>query len=384
MAVNKVKINGEVKLDLTADTVTHSDLKKGVTAHSKSGAVITGTLEVPDQQTKTVELSMASGNQVISPDSGKFLSEVTVNKPDTLIPANIKKDVVIGGVTGTMEASAQSETWVWNETITAPETAVFYSGAFTFVYQGKTVEFTTVRIAPQSSTTPIKPFNMRYIGKISSSSVNISAYYSDEFGNEGWGDNAYRKITFLEPPTGDFLVYLQANAVKQPSDSALQPSKSLTVTSNGTVSITPDAPYDAMEKVDLTVNVAGSGGSGHSVTFPEEIGNSSIGASLDPVFNIIHADGTLETYNGFSGIAGKTFQNVLSLNVSLTGYYIVFKMTLGSGRCIVYNAIAVVSQGIQLMAPGDESAASMGSGNARVFSPVEDIVISSCRFYDTD
>ncbi|MDY5912564.1 MAG: hypothetical protein SPJ62_11300 [Inconstantimicrobium porci] len=60
------------------------------------------------EQTKTIDLSMASGNQIISPDSGKVLSKVTVNKPSTLIPDNIKKDVNIGGVVGTLESSSSS------------------------------------------------------------------------------------------------------------------------------------------------------------------------------------------------------------------------------------------------------------------------------------
>ena len=55
-------------------------------------------------QAKTVDLSMASGNQVIAPDEGYSLSEVTVTKPATLIPENIKKDVNVGGVVGTMES----------------------------------------------------------------------------------------------------------------------------------------------------------------------------------------------------------------------------------------------------------------------------------------
>ena len=40
---------------------------------------------------------------------------------------------------------------------------------------------------------------------------------------------------------------------------AVQPSKALTVTSNGTTTITPDAPYDAIKQVDLTVDVSGGG-----------------------------------------------------------------------------------------------------------------------------
>ena len=37
-------------------------------------------------------------------------------------------------------------------------------------------------------------------------------------------------------------------------------SKSVTYTSNGTATITPDAPYDALSSVDVTVNVSGGGG----------------------------------------------------------------------------------------------------------------------------
>lgn len=106
--------------------------------------ILRGTLReltIPDSQTKTMDLDMASGDQVVKPDSGKVLSQVTVKKPITFTAENIKKDVNIGGVVGTL-------------------------------------------------TVP-----------------------------------------------------------------AIQPSKSLTITSNGTVSVTPDAPYDAFKKVDVTVDV---------------------------------------------------------------------------------------------------------------------------------
>ena len=73
-----------------------------------------------------------------------------------------------------------------------------------------------------------------------------------EFDNE-----AYRKLTFDTPPTGDLLTWLQSNAVKQPDGTAVQDTKALTITSNGTVSVTPDAPYDGLSSVDVTVNVSG-------------------------------------------------------------------------------------------------------------------------------
>ena len=52
MAVNKIVINNEVQIDLTADTVTPSTLASGITAHDKTGAVITGTMaSSPDAPT---------------------------------------------------------------------------------------------------------------------------------------------------------------------------------------------------------------------------------------------------------------------------------------------------------------------------------------------
>ena len=45
MSVNKVVVNGEAIIDLSADTVTANKLAAGYTAHDKSGAVITGTMD---------------------------------------------------------------------------------------------------------------------------------------------------------------------------------------------------------------------------------------------------------------------------------------------------------------------------------------------------
>lgn len=45
MAVSKVVYSGKVLVDLTADTVTAGSLKKGITAHDKSGAPIVGELD---------------------------------------------------------------------------------------------------------------------------------------------------------------------------------------------------------------------------------------------------------------------------------------------------------------------------------------------------
>ena len=103
--VSKCSYYGKVLLDLTGDTVTASTLKKGATAHDATGTKITGTMTIPDSQAKTMDLNMASGDQVVKPDSGKVLSQVTVKKPSTFTAENIKKDVNIGGVVGTYAGS---------------------------------------------------------------------------------------------------------------------------------------------------------------------------------------------------------------------------------------------------------------------------------------
>lgn len=78
--------------------------------HNVSGKA-SANVNVPatPTQEKTVDLAMASGNQVISPDAGKNLSKVTVTKPSTLVAENIKTGVSIGGVTGTLEAKKEEE-----------------------------------------------------------------------------------------------------------------------------------------------------------------------------------------------------------------------------------------------------------------------------------
>lgn len=112
--VNKVAVNGKTVLDLSGDTVYPAMLAKGITAHDKSGAKITGTLTVPGQETRNVELNMQSGNQAIVSSTGMLMKQVTVVKPGTFLPENIKKGVNIGGVVGTLESGggSQSETWV--------------------------------------------------------------------------------------------------------------------------------------------------------------------------------------------------------------------------------------------------------------------------------
>ena len=74
-----------------------------------SGVTVTTNVPLTPTEEKTVDLSMTSGNQVITPTSGKVISKATIKKPATMIPANIRKDVNIGGVVGTMVEEHHTE-----------------------------------------------------------------------------------------------------------------------------------------------------------------------------------------------------------------------------------------------------------------------------------
>lgn len=61
MAVNKVKLsNGETLIDISGDTVAPETLGEFVTAHDKTGALITGTAKVGTAETWVFELENGS------------------------------------------------------------------------------------------------------------------------------------------------------------------------------------------------------------------------------------------------------------------------------------------------------------------------------------
>ena len=86
-------------------TIIENGTNKLLPDEGKTFSEVTVITDVPskEEEAKEVDLAMASGNQIINPTSGKTLSQVVVKKPATMLPENIKKDVNIGGVTGTLE-----------------------------------------------------------------------------------------------------------------------------------------------------------------------------------------------------------------------------------------------------------------------------------------
>ena len=79
MAVNKVEINGEVKLDLTQDTVTENTLLKGVTAHNAAGNPVEGkVVTTPVPKTSNLLKGDGAGGIGVATPGTDYLTEAPV------------------------------------------------------------------------------------------------------------------------------------------------------------------------------------------------------------------------------------------------------------------------------------------------------------------
>lgn len=137
---NKIIFGDKTLIDLTGDTVTAGTMLKGATTHDKSGAAITGTCtydsdttdatvsvaEILEMQTAYARGAKITGtmvnnsgmdNKTITSITDKASiaigyhdgsGSVTIDSKEAakLIPANIKKDITVLGVTGTYGGEA--------------------------------------------------------------------------------------------------------------------------------------------------------------------------------------------------------------------------------------------------------------------------------------
>lgn len=243
---------------------------------------------------------MANANQVII--NGETILDL---RSDTVTPETLQKGYTAHDksgtkIIGTLEASSSGgakETWVLNSAAD-PSSSVQDVVTFNVDFTSNGLSFSSIVLST----------NLR--AQISYDSTTVKMLGR-------WASEAYRKLTFDTPPTGDLLTWLQANGVKQSDDTAVQDTKALTITSNGTVSVTPDAPYDALKKVDVTVDVASGGGT--------ETTSLSVTAYTDNVDRPVNC--VWQTGGGWIFSSG--FESSTSFTVPdvMVGGYVIFTQT---------------------------------------------------------
>lgn len=154
MAKNKIIYGGTVLIDLTADTVTADKLAEGITAHDKSGDIITGTntydSDTSDDTAAVAEIlsgktAHARGVQLTGtmPNNGAVTGTISTKAQEYTVPlgyhdgsgkvsissteqakiiaTNIRQGVTILGVEGTM--SGQEDVNAQSKTVTPATTA---------------------------------------------------------------------------------------------------------------------------------------------------------------------------------------------------------------------------------------------------------------------
>ena len=125
-------------------------------------------------------------------------------------------------------------------------------------------------------------------------------------------------------------------------------SKSVTYTSNGTATITPDEGYDGLKKVDVTVDVAGSGGGGE--TAENVVITSYLPSYLNGYIQIcgIDKDGNRILLNGYTTPVSVKKNTPLMIRISeyhyaiISGQYTVLG-TYAPGRQIIIDSPGIIS-----------------------------------------
>lgn len=165
---NKIIYGGKTLIDLTGDTITPADLANGVTAHDKTGAVITGT-NTKDSDTSDATVAVAEilsgktayvrGTKVTGtmPNNGSIKDTIS-DKDDVITTAqgyhdgsgnvqidpvekakivaeNIREGVEILGVTGTMSGSEDEKPQTKTVTPKTTEQKVIPDEGFTCLTQ---------------------------------------------------------------------------------------------------------------------------------------------------------------------------------------------------------------------------------------------------------
>lgn len=166
--INKIIYGGRTLIDLTGDTITPDKLAEGITAHDKSGAVITGTNTydsntqdatatvaeilssktayargtkltgtMPNNGSQTGVISTKTGSVSIKQGYHDGSGTVTISEIEQakLIPDNIREGITILDVEGTMSGTEDAKPQAKSVTPTTTEQVVLPDEGYNYLSQ---------------------------------------------------------------------------------------------------------------------------------------------------------------------------------------------------------------------------------------------------------
>lgn len=173
------------------------------------------------------------------------------------------------------------------------------------------------------------------------------------YSNDAWRSQADRKFVFDQPTTGTLRTWLETNAVLQGDNLAIEPSKKVKITSDGTTTVNVEVPYDGIAQVKIDVDVAPSGLRAFGYPWPRfSTGTDNVVANWESMdidmasaSTTLTLDSNVEDYIFAFGTAGGYLQSAFYID-GRTFYYsnsytpIPFRSTNGSyfhGATIAYD-----------------------------------------------